>query len=731
MKIYIDVFLYISCLSLFIASAQPAFSQPMNHPLIIASGNQELDANIPFLEKQLEVLFQGVKEDSSPLEGLTIRLKSDSSWSESQYRLRIDRSDISLYSSSSASMQQAMVHLLELMGLKLLGPELYSIAEESAQKFPQQYEYTYTRPFAFTSLLYPDAYEPAFRAWYGIDWYLDDFGVWGHSFDQLVSPKAYFDSHPEYFAWYEGERHAEALCLTHPEVRNIAIQNLKEILAKNPEAKYYSISQMDDLIYCECDRCADVNAANGGPQGSLYFFVNQLAQTYPDQDFVTLAYLYSSKAPTHIRPAKNVITMLCPISMDRGAGIKEGARNQYFKNEVLDWKKVQERLFVWDYTVQFTHYFSPFPNLEPMTENIKFYHEMGFEGLFMQGYADIPGSLYALRQYLLVQLMRDPDLDASVLTREFLEEYYGKAAPYMEEYLLTLADAQKKSSKRLGIYGGPVQAIFSYLSPEIMDQLDQVVTKAEKAVRGEAHFAKRIAAVRMDLEYTYFEQAKYYGKDQHGMYVPSATGYSLKEGLNARVKAFADQAEHLGAYELSEAGPGPQQYYQDWLGYQTFATVSHRGESADYKFISQPSTEYNFKKTYGLQDGLRGSSDFSYNWTGWYGDSPVIEFTLSDTKPLSRVVLNFLEDQRHWIFLPEKVKLFGYHKNHWKLLAEVKVGDLEENWLVDRRTISLMSSGKRKFSKYRVEVSSLNSLPKWRKRRNKMPMTMIDEIEIY
>jgi hypothetical protein len=73
-----------------------------------------------------------------------------------------------------------------------------------------------------------------------------DWGLWVHTFNRLVPPETYFKEHPEYYSEIDGKRIPTQLCLTNNEVVEIAIQNLRKEIARNPEAKYWSVSQNDN-----------------------------------------------------------------------------------------------------------------------------------------------------------------------------------------------------------------------------------------------------------------------------------------------------------------------------------------------------------------------------------------------------------------------------------------------------------------------------------------------------
>ena len=114
----------------------------------------------------------------------------------------------------------------------------------------------------------------------------DDFRFGGglpscHTFNKLCDPKVYFDQHPEYFSLVKGKRLKEhtQLCLTNPDVLDIVTSNVLARIRKDPGAKFYGVSQNDNRNYCECERCAAVDAEEGSHAGTVIRFVNAIAET--------------------------------------------------------------------------------------------------------------------------------------------------------------------------------------------------------------------------------------------------------------------------------------------------------------------------------------------------------------------------------------------------------------------------------------------------------------------
>lgn len=62
--------------------------------------------------------------------------------------------------------------------------------------------------------------------------------------------------------------------------------------------------------------------------------------------------------------------------------------------------------------------------------------------MYEEGNGHGPGSdLDALKAYLMMQIMYNPDQDEETLISGFLESYYGKAAPYIRLYMDTMHGA--------------------------------------------------------------------------------------------------------------------------------------------------------------------------------------------------------------------------------------------------------------------------------------------------
>lgn len=650
--------------------------------------------------------------------------------STNSFLIKSDSNTIFLIAPNEKLLRYAVYTLLETWGFRKFTANETYIPKLNLVQFPKNIEQIHTPSFEYRTILYPDAYDEAFRDWHKLDWYLDDFSVWGHSFDRLLPPATYFKSNPTFFALYEGTRKSESLCMTNDTVVRLVIKKMEEIITKNPNAPYFSVSQNDDAIYCECANCSSLNNKFGGSQGSLYYFLNKIAKRFPKIKIATLAYLHTYKPPINLKIEPNIHTLFCPVELNRSKSIVNDKDSKPFSSTLQKWEKTASHLYLWDYSVQFANYLSPFPNIHTFADNYIYYKQSKVKGIFVQGYADVPGDFTELRQYLLAKLLWDTTIDIRATTDDFLRGFYGKAAPKIKEYLDLLSENQQKSNSYLDIYSGPIQGRNTFLSSEAMNLYDELLNKAAIAVSEDKLLEPRIRKLRLGLEYVFFEQSKFYGRDKHGMFFINDLGKKeVTNGLTKRVQSFSKNCSDFGIYELSEGGISPEKYFQEWLEIAK-DTTRHLGENLKVNFLTSPAAEFSGKGSYGLVDGAKGFRDYNINWIGWYGTNPEIEL-ITNKLEFNQIKINFLDDQRHWTFIPNKVTVYGYSESKWTLLNEKKLEILTENNVIKTASVLINNKNFSKFEKIKIAIENQLEMPIWRKIKGKKPMVMIDEIELY
>ena len=307
-----------------------------------------------------------------------------------------------------------------------------------------------------------------------------------HSFDALVPPDLY-QTHPEYFPLIDGKRKSGYVqrCLSNPDVLRISIERVRQWIKEHPEATIISVSQNDTINNCQCEQCKALDDAEGSPAASLLKFVNAVAeaieQDHPNIFIDTLAYQYTRKPPKTIRPRRNVIVRLCSIECCFSHPLETcpAQENRRFRDDIIAWGPVAPLLYVWDYTTDFGHYQQPFPNFDSLAPNVRFFVKHGVKSLFEQGNysGGGQGEMGPLRAYLLAKLLWKPETDVQEHTREFVNGYYGKAAPKILAYLETTHRPVREKGLHSHIFDGPKAG---YLSEDLMDAGEKILDVAEQ-----------------------------------------------------------------------------------------------------------------------------------------------------------------------------------------------------------------------------------------------------------
>lgn len=485
-----------------------------------------------------------------------------------------------------------------------------------------------------------------------------EWGMWVHTFNALVPPEIHYDKHPEYFAMVKGKRIPTQLCLTNPTVLELTIQSLRQKIAQNPSANYWSVSQNDNRDYCTCDNCKAIDDREGSPSGSIIQFVNQVADQFPDKMISTLAYEYGRHAPKTLKPRDNVNIMLCSIEAHRHLPITDDPASADFVKDVEDWGKIAKDIIVWDYVIQFNNLISPFPNLHVLKPNLQFFARHNVNAMFEQGNREVGGEFAALRGYLLSKLMWNPDENMDELMNDFLRGMYGPASVPIRKYIDEMRDALLKSGKPLRIFGTPNEAAESYLTPAYITRYEQLFDEAEKLVADSTELLERVRIARQPLEFAILEQAKktYYG--ERGVFTKVDGQWQVQPKIRAKIDPFVDLLVREGVTQVKEWSCTPDEYRAAMYRLFSQGMNEHLAYGKKVTFISPEPAKLKTGAESMLTDGIRGSHDYDYNWLGFSGQNLEVVIDLEAVKKVQLVESAYYQ-YGFWLrLLPRKVEYF-------------------------------------------------------------------------
>jgi hypothetical protein len=531
-------------------------------------------------------------------------------------------------------------------------------------------------------------------------YYVKGAGV--HTFNKFVPPTTYYDSHPEYYALINGERKTTQLCLTNDKVLDIVINAVQNSFDNDPEASVISVSTNDNTQYCRCDNCAQIDKEEDSQAGSLIRFVNKVAKQFPDKTISTLAYQHTRKA-CKTRPEPNVLITLCSIECDRSAAITDKCTD--FANDLRDWKNLTENIRIWDYTVQFTNFLAPFPNIHTLQPNIKFFADNNAKWIFQQ-HSNNNSSLFELRSYLLAKLLWNPEQPSDEIIKEFCNGYYEEAGPFIENYVQELTKQIKAHPNFfLFLYGGPSQAFDSFLSSRNIDSYNQIFDQAEAAVNNKPEVLKRVQVARLGVRYATLEACR----------ASVSEKYSLNNAdfVKKEFDMFFSTCENTNIKLMNETRFYVSDYKEMYKRNIERLSGNNLALGKPVTLLSKPK-KYANEDPQSLTDGIPGGGSFYANWLGFEGNDMIAVVDLEKDYPISEVSLSFLQVMNHLVSFPKNVSISisSDGKNYNEIAIQETTKPInKESKTNDVEDFNFSINKTARFIK--IKANSIKTMPPW------------------
>jgi len=581
------------------------------------------------------------------------RLKNDG------FTITTQRDNLTINGGNDKGVLYGVYELLEkYLDCRMYSPDVVVIPEQKTVSIPQ-IDVLLNPVITFRELHFPIRSSQKYLDWHKLHWKgtnQKDWGMWVHTFDDLVPPEEFFEAHPEYFSETNGLRVPYGqLCLSNPEVFDTLVCRLQLKMDELPQAHYWSVSQNDTYYPCDCPECTEINEKYGGYSGSMIWFVNKVAAEFPDKTISTLAYQYTRAAPTGIKPAKNVNVVLCSIECNRSLPIPDDPRSESFRDDIINWGKLTDNILIWDYVVQFRNYVNPFPNFHVLQPNLQFFVDNNAFLMFQQGSGGSWSEFYELRSYLIAKVLWDPDVDLDKVMDDFIQGYYGDAGPYIRKYIDTMREALLESGEGLGIYGYPYDGINTYLTPELIKEYLGLMDKAVQAVDGQPEYSNRVAAALLPLEFAVLDLSLRNIDDDLTYFAEVEGGRVVKDEMRTRLKDFAQKAADLGVERIEEHGTTPEDYVSIIENYLDKGLEENLALGKSATLLTLHSEKYPVGGSIALTDGLRGLPDYHFNWLGFEGDDLSATIDLGGITSVTSVGADFLQEYKSWIWLPQEV----------------------------------------------------------------------------
>lgn len=216
------------------------------------------------------------------------------------------------------------------------------------------------------------------------------------------------------------------------------------------------IGQKDNGDYCQCENCKAQYELYGSPAATMVNFTNALSdafsEEFPHVTYTFYAYIENEKPPVGLQCKSNVTPVFCPINMCYTHPINEcghldgsehetfefrfGQHESLYDRYLQGWGDVADKIYVYNYTINFLNYLQFAANLQTFAPNFKHYSQNKVAGIYYNcGGGHRLAAFNDLRNYIKAKTMWDPDCDVERHMDEFLAAYYGEGAPYIRQYL--------------------------------------------------------------------------------------------------------------------------------------------------------------------------------------------------------------------------------------------------------------------------------------------------------
>ena len=362
-----------------------------------------------------------------------------------------------------------------------------------------------------------------------------------HDLGHLVPGEKYAKDHPEYFALWKGKRTTTGdleLCFSHPDVAAITAETIKQCMRENPDAELFHIGISDTSRLCQCPKCKDAyqkyrrddlprgfRADSVSRAGLLLQFANEVAkrttQEFPDKKIGIFIYGSTFAPPKNIKAHKNLALWFCPIQECTCHPVYHGPANKDLWDipKILAmWKEVAPHADIYAYEYG-SRALSPPDDLFKMPLTVRWYHQQGVKGVLMDAVRNLPSNFGFLRYWLWTQLLNDVNFDFDKGLGEFLQAYYGQAAPQMRRFIELSADTtsyEPLNPKRLNNYFPPDSPQYNdtihncrvqWRMPNLqaVEKMYELFEQAKLAVADDPKAMEHLLAARMTLQWVMLE----------------------------------------------------------------------------------------------------------------------------------------------------------------------------------------------------------------------------------
>ena len=164
-----------------------------------------------------------------------------------------------------------------------------------------------------------------------------------------------------------------------------------------------------------------------------------VAAFFPNTRSFTTSYLTTQQVTNkQLPPNVGVIVSAIDYPLRRTDGKDE--QDKKFAEQLDNWKKVTNNIYIWDYINNFDDYLTPFPILKIAQQRLQLFKQHGASGIFFNGSGYSYSSFDEMRTFVLSALLINPELPVD----ELIKSYFNQEYPVSEKMAVRLLHRARK-----------------------------------------------------------------------------------------------------------------------------------------------------------------------------------------------------------------------------------------------------------------------------------------------
>lgn len=511
----------------------------------------------------------------------------------------------------------------------------------AALDYSEHYDFEYREPY------FAQAMDADFAKWNKTQRLDDTWAIWGHSIGKKIKVT------PAMLAIVDGEPNEDQFCFSSPELESALKGFINKSLTDNPKLNHFMIAPNDNDLACLCDKCKAAGNKPGDASPAVFSLLNRLAQQFSKQQFFSVGYLSTKSAPP-FKLKSNAGVIVSTIAFPKGVVLENSNKKEVVESTLKSWKSVSEKVYLWDYGLNFDNFNEFYPALMIAQQNLKFYKANGVTGVFINGNETGMAAFGGLKAFIYAQLLRDTNIDIQQYIGNYIAGKYPSCAKYLTDYYISLEEAAFNSPKQLPIYGGMMPALKKYFDEKAFNDLYPVLLEKYGQAMPEA---EREAFRELLLSFTFqkLEVMRVKGVRANGYATQSGTTPAV---INADVPALV---ERLGELKTKANQPYNETGYKiaDYCDYWKSEIINRPYQNLllgkKLQLLSVPDEDYPDIRM--LTDGAVGFYDYYNNWMLTTTEPLSVRISAEDAKGAKVLEMGFLHDPKHRIFAPKSVKI--------------------------------------------------------------------------